>query len=1111
MEIIDNINRLLGDDLKDTLQPGAKLKIAASCFSIYAFEALKQELEQVESLSFIFTSPTFVPSEATDTLRKAHREFFIPKAKRERSLHGSEFEIQLKNQLNQRAIARECASWIRRKASFRSNRGQVAMQPFAGVELQNADTVYMPLQGFTAVDLGYQQGSAISNFVTRFSDPAHTAQFMTLFDQLWEDEEKLEDVTAQLCEHIETVYRENSPERIYFLMLYHIFHEYLEDINEDVLPNDRTGYQDSAVWQKLFNFQRDAATGIINKLETYNGCILADSVGLGKTFTALAVIKYYELRNRAVLVLCPKKLADNWLTYNRNLTTNVLAQDRLNYDVLCHTDLQRTSGESLGMPLDRVNWGNYDLVVIDESHNFRNNEIYKDRETRYQKLMNQVIRAGVKTKVLMLSATPVNNRFNDLKNQLALAYEGETENLTRHLSSAKDIDGVFRRAQAAFNHWSSLPPEKRITSAILKTLDFDFFELLDSVTIARSRRHIETFYDTTKIGSFPKRRKPLSFHCPLTTRTDVIDFNEIFQHLSQLKLAVYAPISYILPSRLKKYEEMYDTQVTSGGGRFRQADREKSLQALMTTNLLKRLESSVASFRLTLQSLQNSHQAILDKIQTFKQSGSAENFADISAAYEDADPDDETIPMPGDSTVGKKVQISLQDIDLPSWEHDLNNDLVWIDLLLEQMAKVTPDDDAKLQHLGAHIANKIESPINPDNRKVLIFTAFADTAKYLYQQLAPVLLEKHGIHTGLVTGSDAPASTLGTMPNSRRHYDFQGLLTLFSPQSKSKEQVFPNEPREIDVLIATDCISEGQNLQDCDTLINYDIHWNPVRIIQRFGRIDRIGSPNDTIQLVNYWPDISLDEYINLKERVENRMVIADVTATGDDNVLNAQANDIAYRREQLRRLQDEVVEMEDLKSGVSITDLGLNEFRMDLLNYIKENGDLSRIPNGLHSIVPAQPEKGLLPGVIFMLRHLNTSGNKAESELQQQNRLHPYYLVYIDNNGELLNDYTEVKRLLDLARTACKGHAFAVEAVYRPFNEETRDGRDMGTYSSLLDQAIRSMVEVKEEQEVDSLFGGGTTTALIDTIQGLSDFELMAFLVIRETEAHQTQSEQGR
>lgn len=1098
MEIIDNVSRLLGDDLKDTLRPGARLRIAASSFSIYAYEALKQELEALDSVEFIFTSPTFVPEQASDKLRKEHREFHIPMAARERGIHGSEFEIQLKNKLTQRAVARECADWMRRKATFRSNRGQAAMQPFAGVHGQSGDTVYMPLQGFTAVDLGYQPGNAVSNFVSRISEPAHTNQFMTLFDQLWQDEEKLEDVTDRLREHIASVYRENPPERIYFLMLYHIFHEFLEDISDDVLPNDRTGYQDSVIWQKLFNFQRDAATGIINKLETYNGCILADSVGLGKTFTALAVIKYYELRNRSVLVLCPKKLADNWLTYSRNLTTNILAPDRLRYDVLCHTDLQRTRGESLGMPLDRVNWGNYDLVVIDESHNFRNNDVYNDRETRYQKLMNQVVRAGVKTKVLMLSATPVNNRFNDLKNQLALAYEGEAENLSRHLSGARDIEGIFRRAQATFNDWSALSPEKRTTGAILKSLDFEFFELLDSVTIARSRRHIETFYDTSDIGSFPERIKPLSFHCSLTHRTDVIGFNEIFQQLSQLKLSVYAPISYILPSRLKKYEEMYDTEVSGGGGSFKQVDREKSLQALMTTNLLKRLESSVAAFRLTLQGLQDSYTSILEKIEAFKKTGYSACFEDIAGAFEDADPEDDSVPMPGDTTVGKKVKISLEDMDLPSWEHDLNHDLVWIELLLEQMEKVTPADDAKLQHLKTQIASKLASPLNPGNRKILIFTAFADTAKYLYANLSAGLLKNQGVNTGLVTGSDTPKSTLGNMPNSRQQYDFLGLLTLFSPGSKNKAVVYPNESRELDILIATDCISEGQNLQDCDYLINYDIHWNPVRIIQRFGRIDRIGSPNATIQLVNYWPDISLDEYINLKERVENRMVIADVTATGDDNVLNAQSNDVAYRREQLRRLQDEVVEMEDIKTGVSITDLGLNEFRMDLLGYMKENGDLSRIPNGLHTVVPARPEKGLLPGVIFTLRNLDQKAGRG-SGLQQQNRLHPFYLVYISHAGEVISDYTEVKRLLDLARTACRGYREPVEAVYRPFNEETQDGREMEAYSALLDQAIRSMIETKEDRDIDSLFSGGETTALTDTIAGLEDFELVSFIVVRD------------
>lgn len=1087
MELIDNINRLLGDDLKQTLKPGARLKIAASCFSMYAFEALKVELEKIDELNFIFTSPTFVANEVTDKIRKEIKEFHIPKADRERSLYGSEFEIQLRNKLTQRAIAKECADWIRRKATFKSNRSKAPMQQFACVQSNGTDTAYMPLHGFTAVDLGYQQGNAVSNLVNKMDEPTFATTYLSLFNQIWNDPTKLEDVTAQICDHIASVYQENSPESIYFLMLYNIFNEFLDDIDEDVLPNDRTGYQDTLIWNKLFNFQKDAATGIINKLETYSGCILADSVGLGKTFTALAVVKYYELRNRSVLVLCPKKLADNWLNYNRNLKTNIFARDRFNYDVLCHTDLSRTSGESFGTSLNRINWGNYDLVVIDESHNFRNNDAFKEKETRYQKLMNQVIRQGVKTKVLMLSATPVNNRFNDLRNQLALAYEGDSENLNKKLRTSKTVEEVFRNAQASFNAWAKLPIEARTARAILDSLDFDFFELLDSVTIARSRKHIQTFYDTKDIGPFPERRKPLSFHSPLTQRTDVMSFNEIFEQLSLLKLAVYAPISYILPSRLKKYEEMYDTQVAGGKSKFKQVDRERSLQALMITNLLKRLESSIESFRLTLQSLRTNHTNTLTKISAFNQSGNNINVDDLTDQLENLDADDDDLPAIGDSEIGGKVKISLADMDLPSWEHELKVDMEIIDALLASMNKITPADDAKLQHLKTLILGKLAVPINPGNKKILLFTAFADTADYLYANLAPDLLAIQHLNSAKVTGSAAPKSTL------KKSYDFQELLTLFSPRSKEKAVVLPNEPAEIDLLIGTDCISEGQNLQDCDYLINYDIHWNPVRIIQRFGRIDRIGSTNASIQLVNYWPDISLDEYINLKERVESRMMIADVTATGDDNVLSAQANDVSYRKEQLRRLQEEVIELEDLKTGVSITDLGLNDFRMDLLNYVNANGELNNMPSGMHAVVPAKPEMGLRPGVIFTLRNRNSSVN-----VSQHNRLHPYYLVYINREGEVIHDHTEVKRLLDLVRSCCKGQAQPIPDVCRLFNKETADGRKMQVYSDLLGKTIRSMIEVKEEKDLDSLFSGGKTTALVNTIAGLDDFELITFLVIQ-------------
>ncbi|MAZ40116.1 MAG: helicase [Legionellales bacterium] len=1085
MQILDNINYLWGDDLKQNLNPKSKLKIAASCFSIYAFEALKEELEKIDSLEFIFTAPAFVPNEMTDKFAKERREFHIPKQQREKSLYGSEFEIQLKNKLTQRAIAKECASWIKRKAQFRSNATKAPMQQFACLKKSDDACAYMPLHGFTAVDLGYQQGDAVSNFITKYDNASSAETLLKLFDQIWHDKAKLQNVTDAVCLHIESVYQENSPEKIYFLMLYNIFNEFLEDLNEDILPNDRTGYQNSIIWNKLFNFQKDAVTGIINKLEHYNGCILADSVGLGKTFTALAVIKYYELRNRSVLVLCPKKLADNWLNYNRNLKTNILAKDRLNYDVLCHTDLQRTSGESFGTPLNKINWGNYDLVVIDESHNFRNNNMFKDKETRYQKLMNSVIREGVKTKVLMLSATPVNNRFNDLKNQLALAYEGDSENLNSKLRTGKSIEEIFRHTQAIFNAWSKLPAQERTAKAILDSLDFDFFELLDSVTIARSRRHIETFYDTTDIGKFPTRRKPLSFNCPLTTRTDVMRFNDIYMQLSLLNLSVYAPVSYILPSRLKKYEDLYDTPLEGGKGKLRQADREKSLQSLMITNLLKRLESSVESFRLTLNALEKNYTAMLAKIADFKRIGTDISIQDLTDCLSEDDEDE--LNASNDLIIGGKVQVKLADMDLPSWEHNLRIDIEIISALLAEMKKITPNDDSKLQHLKKHIAGKIKNPINAGNKKVIIFTAYADTANYLYDNIFNDLLAQN-IHSAKVTGKDPPKTTL------KNGYDFQSILTLFSPIAKEKNLTLPDETGEIDILIGTDCISEGQNLQDCDYLINYDIHWNPVRIIQRFGRIDRIGSPNESIQLVNYWPDISLDEYINLKERVENRMVFVDVTATGDDNLLSTESNDMSYRKEQLKRLQDEVIALEDLKTGVNITDLGLNDFRMDLLNYIKNNGDLGHLPNGLHAIVPANNDIGLRAGVIFTLRNRNSGVN-----INQHNRLHPYYLIYISEDGQIIADHTQVKPILDLARSRCKGLEMPMTSLCGLFNTETEDGRNMHKYSDLLGQAIRSVVAVKEENDIDSLFTGAKTTALVDTIHGLDDFELISFLLIKD------------
>jgi superfamily II DNA or RNA helicase len=1077
VELIDNINRLLGDDLKATVTRGSKLRIAAATFSIYAYEALKKEFEGIGSLEFIFTAPTFVAGQSTDALRKERREFYIPQRSRESSLYGSEFEIRLRNRLTQRAIARECADWIKSRVQFRSNRTGRAMQQFAVVDQGPA---YMPLQGFTSADLGYERGDAVSNFVNKVDDAPLAGSYLRMFDQIWRDEEQLADVTQVVHDHIASVYAENSPERVYFLILYNVFADFLDEISEDVLPNDLTGYKDTAIWNRLYNFQKDAATGIINKLETYNGCILADSVGLGKTFTALAVIKYYELRNKSVLVLAPKKLSENWTNYNANLTTNIFAGDRFNYDVLAHTDLSRSSGLSGGIRLDRINWGNYDLVVIDESHNFRNADYAEEKESRYQRLMRQVIRSGVKTKVLMLSATPVNNRFLDLKNQLALAYEGESENLSAKLNISTSVEQVFRQAQLAFTKWSQLPPEERTSQSILAMLDFDFFELLDAVTIARSRKHIQTFYDTSEIGAFPQRRPPISIRAPLTDLPEAPTFNEIFAQLQELTLAVYAPLAYVFPSRMSTYDELFSVEGGTARGNLGHASRERGIQQLMTVNLLKRLESSVEAFRLTLRKIDATMSEALKALDDHDTS-----LTDLSESFPDIEADDDDFDIPDPVTVGRKFQISLADMDTARWRDDLTNDRETLRELIEVMDLVTPEHDRKLQAIKHLILDKVEHPINDGNRKILVFSAFADTANYLYRELAPALARAR-LEMGIVTGKDTPKTTLG------RGHDFQQVLTLFSPRSKDKAIVLPNAPGEIDVLVGTDCISEGQNLQDCDYVINYDIHWNPVRIIQRFGRIDRIGSTNATIQLVNFWPDISLDEYINLKERVENRMVIADLAATADDNLLTQESSETAFRREQLRKLQDEVIELEDVRTGISITDLGLNDFRMDLLAYLHEYGDLASSPKGLHAVVPADPARGLRPGAVFALRNVDDSVTT-----NRHNRLHPYYLVHLDDEGTVVTQHTEIKRLLDLVRASCAGRDEPIPNVCRVFNAATAEGSGMTHYSDLLNAAIRSMIEVNDERDIDSLFSSGSTTALTQTMSGLDDFELIAFLAI--------------
>lgn len=1074
MKLIDNLSEKLVDDLRVTMQRDSRVSIAAACFSVYAYEELKAQLENIDELRFLFTSPTFLQEKTA----KARREFYIPRRNREKALHGSEFEIRLRNDFSQKAISRECADWIRRKVCFKSNQTAEGIPNFMTIDSAEPVT-YAPVNGFTRADLGCERGNSLFTMINRIDAPQST-QYLELFNTIWNDKQRLQDVTDTVLESITTAYQENSPEFLYFFALYNIFGDFLEHVSEDDLPSDTNGFKESIVWNKLYTFQKDAALAIISKLEQFNGCILADSVGLGKTFTALAVIKYYENRNLRVLVLCPKKLSDNWITYKANYRNNPLAGDRLRYDVLYHTDLSREQGFSGETDLSKLNWAAYDLVVIDESHNFRNGGDVDDdgKSNRYTKLMNKVIRPGARTRVLMLSATPVNNRFYDLRNQLALAYEGNSSAWKDKLDTNRSVEEIFRSAQKQFNAWSKLAPSQRTTEQLMRMLDFDFFEILDAVTIARSRQHIEKYYNIEEIGNFPTRLPPVTKQPPLTDLNNAITYDEIYELILSLTLSIYTPSNYILPSRLKKYADLNH----EGKNGLTQAGREEGIRRLMSINLLKRLESSVHSFRLTLQRIRDMIAATLDTIHTYDPHKIIE-LKDLTGAA-DFDADD----MESDLfTVGRKVKIALEDMDYLTWQRDLQTDFETLQLLLGMVADITPGHDSKLQTLLQTLAEKQREPLNKDNRKVLIFTAFSDTAQYLYEQVGAYMLRNFGLHTALVTGSVEGRSTV---PKFKA--DLNNVLTCFSPVSKDRAALMPDGP-DIDILIATDCISEGQNLQDCDCVINYDIHWNPVRLVQRFGRIDRIGSRNVVIQMINFWPDVQLDAYIDLRARVETRMKALVLSSTGDDNPLSPEEKgDLEYRREQLQRLRTEVVDLEDMHGGVSITDLGLNEFRMELLEYAKHHPELETCPGGISAVAAATPDAP--PGVVFVLKNVHNEVN-----INDRNRLHPYYLVYLDEDGVTLHSHLCPKDILDAMRQLCRGQKQPDKALCRAFNAETDDGRKMQKYSDLLEDAVLSIVDAKADSDLDSLFRAGGTTALLDKVSGLDDFELICFVVVRE------------
>ena len=1085
-KILDNKkNGKVIDEVRENIDKGTKLSVISAYFTIYAYAELKKELSKIDEMRFIFTEPTFANNE-----QKESKEFYIER-NAVAELAGNEFEMKLRNEMKQAAIARECAEWLKEKVQVKALRRSNPAQPRL-INIENA-VERVSINGtvdFTTDGLGITSSNRIDQNTCVYGNE-FTSIYLQMFDDLWNDTSAVQDVKQQVLEQMEVLYKENTPQFIYFVTLYNVFHDYLDELTEDKIVKSKTGFKETRIWNKLYKFQKDGVMGAIDKIEKYNGCIIADSVGLGKTFTALAIIKYYELRNDRVLVLAPKKLRENWTIFTQNDKRNIFVEDRFNFNVLNHTDLSRTSGKSGDIDLATINWSNYDLVVIDESHNFRNNPPVRGRITRYERLMNDIIKAGVKTKVLMLSATPVNNRMNDIKNQIAFITEGNNSAFAE--VGIPSVEMVLKKAQTVFNKWSALEEEERTTEAFAEMMDVDYFKLLDTITIARSRKHIEKYYNVEEIGKFPERLEPLNQYPGIDKLGEFPAIESVNRTIKKLSLCVYSPLGYVLPEKRSEYEKKYDMSVGKGQSVFKQVDREKSLVGLMRVNMLKRMESSIYSFKLTVQKLLSQIEDTLISIERnefqYHQELSITNF-------EVDDVDLENL------MIGNNVKVLLQDMDLIRWKQDLELDKQKLIEILKAAKLVTPERDEKLGELQNQIKRKMENPINPNNKKILIFTAFADTAKYLYDNLSTEL-ENYGLYTALVTGTGDNRSTIPLTRDEKkmiRLNDLNTVLTLFSPRSKECAKVFPSVKNEIDILIATDCISEGQNLQDCDYLINYDIHWNPVRIIQRFGRIDRIGSVNQYIQLVNYWPMKDLDEYINLQQRVQGRMVLLDVSATGEENVIESNGSremkDLEYRRKQLMRLQNQVVDLEDISGGISITDLTFNDFKIDLMEYMKAHRkELAKAPMGMYAVAKIDDSlrDTITPGVIFTLRQV-----KGMQQTKEQNSLFPYYMIYISEDGQVKLSFLHGKKILDIYKKLCSGQSDVLVDLVEQFNQETSNGTQMGKCSGLLAEAIENLIGKKQEVGVASLFSKGGTTLQMNYYDGIEDFELVTFLVVK-------------
>ena len=1092
--VVDNRARTVGDFLRARLGADVALSVVSAYFTIYAYGDLRAELEGLRRLRFLYGQPQGAAS--ADPAAGEDKAYRLTR----------DGALELRHALTQKPLARACAQWIKDKVDVRTVRKANFLHgKLYCIEDARGDVAALAgSSNFTRGGLGFGANPNIElNIEVRDNDDR--ARLLQWFDALWHDEKLTRDAKEEVLAALESLGKDYSPEFAYYKTLFHVLKDRIDERGQREGLVQDVHLHDTAVWQALYRFQRDGAVSAINRLLEHNGCILADSVGLGKTWTALAVVKFFEMRNERVLVLCPKKLKDNWVRYASwaGYENNPLIKDRFAYTVLAHTDLSRYHGRSDAIDLAKFNWGAFDLVVIDESHNFRNEgRDRKDeagrvvRRSRYNRLMEEALKGGVHTKVLMLSATPVNTGLRDLRNQIYLMTE-KRQDAFRESLGIGSVQSLFGMAQKTFQKWEneSRATGERNKARLLEDLGADFLALLDAVSIARSRDHVRRFYPEveTQIGGFPERAKPVNLH-PQTDREGELSYDALHARISDFRLAVYMPSQYVRDTSALDAER---DQL-----HFDQRDRERWLIGMIRVNLLKRLESSVHSFAKTMQRIIAKMDALDARIDAWIENPGHEQI-NLLASDEEHDPGDEEDE---EFTLGRGRRYRLADLNLRAWKEDLRADRQSFGAILQQAVRVTVARDAKLAELKRALARKAaKAPADKDgrpNRKALVFTSFSDTADYLYRNIADWARAELGLHVGLVTGSGDNRATVDSAT-------FAGVLARFAPVA----QLSPRPAEEIDILIATDCLSEGQNLQDCDLVVNYDVHWNPVRLMQRFGRIDRIGSRNHRVAMANFWPTRDLDRYLDLKNRVEARMALADAAATGTDDPLALKADgdeeavehELGFRDRQLRRLRKESLDLEEVEDGISMSDFTLDDFLVDLLNYLQEHREaLESAPFGVQAVVPPstagaagelEPARARVrPGAIFCLKQKN-------GERRTPNRLQPYFLAYVRDDGSVRYAFKQAKQTLTLFSALARGRTEALTELASAFDRETRHGRDMAKYDRMIRACLQSVASTYRQAELASLVGGREASLAAPTRRPsvAADFELVTWLVIME------------